>query len=70
MFDHFVGLALKGLKTLISSRRPKVIYLENAKTFEAGAKWLGEINRDEQVGNLIFPEHRGGKGNPKDELVL
>ena len=37
----------KSFKRLISEREnPDIIYLDNAKTFKAGAKWYNSINRD------------------------
>ena len=38
---------IKSFKTLISRREnSSIIYLDNAKTFKAGAEWLDNINKD------------------------
>ena len=48
---------VKNFKKLISRRaRPNIIYSDNAKTFNAGAKWLSGINRDEKFYDFLSKE--------------
>ena len=45
---------IKSIKRLIERRgSPKIIYSDNAKTFQAGAKWLIKINKDEKFHNFL-----------------
>ena len=44
-------------KRLISGRgKPKIVYSDNAKTFQAGAKWLANINRDQKLHHFLNSE--------------
>ena len=49
---------IRSFMRLISRRgKPNVIYSDNVKTFEAGAKWLNSINRDEQLHDFLIKEN-------------
>ena len=61
---------LKTMKRLTARRgNPKIINSDNAKTFQAGAKWLTRINKTRSFtifcvirvehGNPIYPKHHG-----------
>ena len=42
------------VKGFIARRaRPKLIYSDNAATFQAAAKWINEIRKDERLNNLL-----------------
>ena len=36
--------------------KPNIVYSDNAKTLEAGAKWLENINKDQKLLNLLHRE--------------
>ena len=49
---------IKSIKKLIARRgSPNIIYSDNAKTFQAGAKWLIKINKDEKFHNFLSNEN-------------
>ena len=55
---------IKSIKRLIARRgSPKIIYSDNAKTFQAGAKWLIKINKDEKFHNFLSNENITWKFN-------
>ena len=55
---------IKSIKRLIARRGgPKIIYSDNAKTFQAGAKWLIKINKDEKFHNFLSNENITWKFN-------
>ena len=42
------------MKRLIAGRgSPKTVYSDNAKTFQAGAKWRTRLNKDEKFHNFL-----------------
>ena len=48
---------IKGFKRLISRRgKPKIVYSDNAKTFKAGAKWLANVNKDQELHDFLSSE--------------
>ena len=48
---------IKSFKILILRRgKPNIVYSDNAKTLEAGAKWLENINKDQKLLNLLHRE--------------
>ena len=48
---------IKGFKKMISRRiKPKIVYSDNAKTFKAGAKWLANINKDQELHDFLSSE--------------
>ena len=48
---------IKSIKRLIARRGcPKIVYSGNVKTFQAGAKWLTRINKDENFHNFLRNE--------------
>ena len=49
---------IKCFKRLIARRgRPKLIYSDNAKTFQAAAKWLKQVTRDEELHEFLIKEN-------------
>ena len=45
------------MKRLIARREsPKIFYSVNVMTFQAGAKWLTRINKDEKFHNFLSNE--------------
>ena len=48
---------IKSFKRLISRRgKPKIVYSDNAKTFKPVAKWLANINRNQNLHDLLSSE--------------
>ena len=48
---------IQALKGLTASRgRPKVIYSDNAKTFEKASKWIKKVYKDERMQEFIVTE--------------
>ena len=42
---------------MISRRiKPKIVYSDNAKTFKTGAKWLANINKDQELHDFLSSE--------------
>ena len=60
---------IKSFKRLILRRgKPRVAYSDNAKTFRAGAKWLGNINKDQKLHDFLSRETIIWKFNVPKEL--
>ena len=48
---------ITGFKKMILRRiKPKIVYSDNAKTFKAGAKWLANINKDQELHDFLSSE--------------
>ena len=48
---------IKSMKRLIARQgSPKIVYSDYVKTFQAGAKWLNRINKDEKFHNFLSNE--------------
>ena len=48
---------IQALKRLIARRgRPKIIYSDNAKTFQAAEKWIQRVNKDEKCQNYLIQQ--------------
>ena len=48
---------MKSFKRSISRLgKPNIMYSDNGKTFKAGAKWLNNINRNEQLHDFFIKE--------------
>ena len=48
---------ITGFKKMILRRiKPKIVYSDNAKTFKAGAKWLANINKDQELRDFLSSE--------------
>ena len=55
---------ITGFKKMILRRiKPKIVYSDNAKTFKAGAKWLANINKDQELHDFLSSETIMGKFN-------
>ena len=55
---------IQALKRLIARRgRPKVIYSDNAKTFEKAARWIKKVIKDEKVQEFLVKEEIKWKFN-------
>ena len=47
----------KGFKRLISRRgNPKIVHSDDIKTFQEGAKWPANINKDQKLHNCLSSE--------------
>ena len=55
---------IQALKRLIARRgRPKVIYSDNAKTFEKASKWIKRVYKDEGMQEFLVTEQGKWKFN-------
>ena len=55
---------IKSMKRLITRRGSPMIYFDNVKTFQAGAKWLTRINKDENFHKFFSNGSVTWKFNP------
>ena len=52
------------MKRLIAGRgRPKIVYSDNMKALQAGAKWLTKINKEEKFHKFLSNESITRKSN-------
>ena len=55
---------IKSMKRLIAGRgRPKIVYSDNMKALQAGAKWLTKINKEEKFHKFLSNESITRKSN-------
>ena len=48
---------ITGFKKMILRRiKPKIVYSDNAKTFKAGAKWLANISKGQELHDFLSSE--------------
>ena len=62
---------IQALKRLIARRgRPKVIYSDNAKTFEKASKWIKRVYKDEGMQEFLVTEQVKWKFKSKQGPIM